>query len=189
MSRPPRRFAAIVLCAAYGLAAAPLMADTYLDVEYAEHQPLAVHSMLLDVTRADQRLVAVGERGHVVLSDDGREWVQAETVPTRSTLTTVFSFGGRLWAAGHDAVIITSGDRGNTWSRQFFDPERQQAVMDLYFTDEKNGVAIGSYGLYLVTSDGGQNWEDGTVDEENQFHLNGMVRFADGRRVIAGEAG
>jgi photosystem II stability/assembly factor-like uncharacterized protein len=189
MSRPLRRFAAIVLCAAYGLAAAPLMADTYLDVEYAEHQPLAVHSMLLDVTRADQRLVAVGERGHVVLSDDGREWVQAETVPTRSTLTTVFSFGGRLWAAGHDAVIITSGDRGNTWSRQFFDPERQQAVMDLYFTDEKNGVAIGSYGLYLVTSDGGQNWEDGTVDEENQFHLNGMVRFADGRRVIAGEAG
>ena len=165
------------------------VADGHLDVEYAEVQPLAPKSMLLDVTRLGQRLVAVGERGHVVLSDDGRNWVQADTVPTRSTLTTVFATGGRLWAAGHDAVIITSGDRGKTWSQQFFDPDRLQAVMDIYFTDEENGVAMGSYGLYLVTSDGGRNWEESAVDEENEFHLNGMIRFADGRRMIAGEAG
>ena len=95
----------------------------------------------------------------------------------------------RLWAGGHDAVIITSGDGGNTWTRQFFDPERQQAVMDLYFTDEKNGVAIGTYGLYLVTSDGGLNWEDIEIDPEGGYHLNAMVRFDDGRRLIAGEAG
>lgn len=164
-------------------------ADGHLDVEYAEHQPLAARSMLLDATRVGQRLVAVGERGHVILSDDGNVWKQADTVPTRSTLTTVFSFGGRLWAGGHDAVIITSGDRGKSWSPQFFDPERQQAVMDLYFTDEMNGVAIGSYGLYLTTSDGGQNWVEGAVDEENEFHLNAMIRFADGGRMIAGEAG
>jgi photosystem II stability/assembly factor-like uncharacterized protein len=176
-----------VLVLSIGMADA--VADGHLDVEYAEVQPLAAKSMLLDVTRLGQRLVAVGERGHVVLSDDGRNWVQADTVPTRSTLTTVFGIGGRLWAAGHDAVIITSGDRGKTWSQQFFDPDRLQAVMDIYFTDEENGVAMGSYGLYLVTSDGGRNWEESAVDEENEFHLNGMIRFADGRRMIAGEAG
>jgi photosystem II stability/assembly factor-like uncharacterized protein len=141
------------------------------------------------VTRIGPRLVAVGERGHVVWSDDGEQWLQADNVPTRSTLTSVFAIGERLWAAGHDAVIITSGDHGRTWSRQFFDPERQQAVMDLYFTDEQNGVAIGSYGLYLVTSDGGQTWDDGVVDEENEYHLNAMVRLPDGTRLIAGEAG
>jgi len=164
-------------------------AESGIDVEYAELMPLSTESILLDITRAGNTLVAVGERGHVVISMDGENWEQAEVVPTRSTLTSVFSFGNRLWAGGHDAVIITSGDGGITWTQEFFDPERQQAVMDIYFTDETNGVAIGSYGLVLKTSDGGKNWQDATVDEENDFHLNSLVRFNDGRQMIAGEAG
>jgi len=164
-------------------------AETGLDIEYAELQRLSPDSILLDVTRIGDRLVAVGERGHVVYSDDGADWIQAEHIPTRSTLTTVFRVGDRLWAGGHDTVIITSGDRGNTWSRQFFDPDRQQAVMDFLFTDENHGVAIGSYGLIMTTNDGGKTWTDMLVDPENDFHLNSMVRFEDGRRMIAGEAG
>ncbi|MEE4217599.1 MAG: YCF48-related protein [Xanthomonadales bacterium] len=160
-----------------------------LDVEYAEHMPLVGESMLLDITRAGNTLVTVGERGHVLFSTDGKNWTQAEVVPTRSTLTTVTSSGGRLWAGGHDSVIITSGDGGNTWTRQFYDAERQQSVMDLYFTDEDNGVAIGSYGLYLKTEDGGQNWEDIEIDPDGGYHLNAMIRLDDGRRLIAGEAG
>jgi photosystem II stability/assembly factor-like uncharacterized protein len=172
-----------------GLLVQQVNAETGLDVEYAEHMPLATESMLLDITRAGDTLVAVGERGHIVISTDGESWQQVEVVPTRSTLTSVFSVGNRLWAGGHDAVIITSGDGGETWTRQFFDPDRQQAVMDIYFTDENNGVAIGSYGLNLWTHDGGQTWEDAAVDAENDFHLNSLVRFSDGRRLIAGEAG
>lgn len=165
-------------------------AETGLDIEYAEMQPLSAESILLDVTRVGDRLIAVGERGHVIFSDNGTEWQQAEHVPTRSTLTSVVEKGGRLWAGGHDAVIITSGDRGKTWTLEFFDPDRQQAVMDFLFTDENNGVAIGSYGLILTTTDGGKTWNDGElVDPENDFHLNSMVRFEDGRRMIAGEAG
>lgn len=160
-----------------------------VDVDYAEHMPLATESMLLDITLAGDTLVAVGERGHIVLSTDGESWQQAEVVPTRSTLTSVFSFGDRLWAGGHDAVIITSGDGGKTWTREFYDPDRQQAVMDIIFTDENNGVAIGSYGLYLRTVDGGQNWQASVVDEEIDYHLNAMVLFGNGRRIIAGEAG
>ena len=161
-----------------------------LDVDYAEHLPLVTESMLLDIVQADNTLVAVGERGHAIHShDNGATWTQAEVVPTRATLTTVTYRDGRLWAGGHDATIITSGDGGNTWTLQYADPERQQAVMDIYFTDEDHGVAIGSYSLYLVTHDGGQNWEDVTIDEEGGYHLNDMVRFDDGRRLIAGEAG
>jgi photosystem II stability/assembly factor-like uncharacterized protein len=189
MIGPPRFFAVALALVLQSGAVLSALADGQLDIEYAEIQPLAAESVLLDVTRVGDRLVAVGERGHVVWSDDGEQWVQAENVPTRSTLTTVFALGERLWAAGHDAVIITSGDRGRTWSRQHFEPEAEQAVMDLHFTDEQNGVAIGSYGLYLVTSDGGGTWEAGVVDEENEYHLNAMVRFPDGVRLIAGEAG
>ncbi|WP_430515935.1 WD40/YVTN/BNR-like repeat-containing protein, partial [Pseudomonas fluorescens] len=49
----------------------------------------AAHSVLLAVTRAGERLVAVGERGIVLLSDDsGVSWRQAK-VPVSVSLTAV----------------------------------------------------------------------------------------------------
>jgi photosystem II stability/assembly factor-like uncharacterized protein len=164
-------------------------AETCLDVEYAEQMPLATESMFLDVTSYGRTLIAVGERGHVAISRDGETWHQAEHVPTRSTLTSVFNIGERMWAGGHDASILTSGDGGQTWTLQFCEPDRQQAVMDIHFTDENNGVAIGSYGLYLHTSDGGKTWVEATVDTEIDYHLNKLLHFGNGKWMIAGEAG
>ncbi len=189
MTRSIRFFVVLFLVFIAGLMVVTVSADQGMDVEYAEHMPLATKSMLLDITRAGATLVAVGERGHVIRSTDGENWKQAEVVPTRSTLTSVTSVGDRLWAGGHDAVIITSGDGGDTWTQQFFEPDRQQAIMDIYFTDESNGMAVGSYGLYLRTHDGGQTWVDATVDVENDYHLNSLVNFSAGKWLIAGEAG
>ena len=61
----------------------PLRADHHaLDVAYAEHQPLAAESLLLDIIEVPGHgFLAVGERGHVVRSSDGRNWTQAEIVP------------------------------------------------------------------------------------------------------------
>src|ERR1044071_614770 len=57
----------------------------------AEIEPLASSSLLLDLSMAGSRMVAVGERGHVLLSDDqGATWRQAKSVPTRAMLTAVF---------------------------------------------------------------------------------------------------
>jgi photosystem II stability/assembly factor-like uncharacterized protein len=189
MTRPISVLFMLCMVLFAGLLAQTINAEQDIDVEYAEQMPLATKSMLLDITRSGNTLVAVGERGHIVTSTDGQSWTQAEHVPTRSTLTTVFSIGNRLWAAGHDAVILTSGDGGKTWTREFFDPQRNQAVMDIYFTDASNGVVVGSYGLFMRTSDGGQTWEEGVVDEESDYHLNSLLYFGEGRWLIAGEAG
>ncbi|MGA9575871.1 MAG: YCF48-related protein [Lysobacterales bacterium] len=189
MTRSRKLVPMICVALLLGCMMLPAMAYDEMDIEYAEKMPLATKSMLLDITRAGNTLVAVGERGHVLTSTDGKTWTQAEVVPTRSTLTTVFSVGDRLWAGGHDAVILTSGDQGKNWTRLFFDPDRNQAIMDIYFTDEDNGIAVGSYGLYLVTSDGGKTWEEGSVDPDSDYHLNALVYFGDGKWLIAGEAG
>jgi len=155
----------------------------------AEQQPLVAQSMLLDITRrSDGGLVAVGERGHVVLSATGSEWDQAETVPTRATLTTVTSAGNTLWAAGHDTTILRSEDGGRNWELLYEDPDRQQPVMDIHFLDESNGFAIGAYGLMMRTRDGGLSWEEQVVSED-EWHLNGLVDLGGGRFIIAGEAG
>lgn len=158
-------------------------------IVYSEHQPLVAQSLLLDVLQIDGgEYLAVGERGHIVKSNDGRNWVQVEVVPTRSTLTVVTEADGQLWAAGHDTVILHSGDKGNTWTRHYFDPERGQPVMDLHFTASGRGFAIGAYGLMLVSDDGGESWEELEVSEEG-WHLNAMLDLGDGRLMIAGEAG
>jgi photosystem II stability/assembly factor-like uncharacterized protein len=169
------------------------MADTTdpgLDILYAQHAPLAVHSLMLDVLKTGNRLIAAGERGHIILSDDnGKSWRQAETVPTRSTLTSLFAINDRIWAAGHDSVILTSADRGENWTRQYYDPDRQQPIMDLVFLDDSHGIAVGAYGLMLLTADGGRDWEDWAVNEEDDAHLNALLLLPSGRLLIAGEAG
>lgn len=85
-------------------------------VDYAMQMPGAAESMLLDVAAAGSRLIAVGERGHILVSDDrGASWVQVE-VPTSAMLTRVFFVDHLLgWAVGHDGNIVHTSDGGSTW--------------------------------------------------------------------------
>lgn len=75
--------------------------------------------VLLDVAQAGNRLVAVGERGIVILSDDtGRNWRQAK-MPTSVSLTAVaFPTPKAGWAIGHSGVVLHTEDGGETWTRQ-----------------------------------------------------------------------
>ncbi len=86
----------------------------------AQISALAGKGLLQGVVRAGARLVAVGQRGHILTSDDGGgTWTQAK-VPVSSDLTSVFFVNDKKgWAVGHDGVILHSSDGGNTWSLQF----------------------------------------------------------------------
>jgi photosystem II stability/assembly factor-like uncharacterized protein len=77
-------------------------------------------ALLLDIARANGRLVAVGERGIIIHSDDdGSSWVQAD-VPVSVTLTAVnFPSPQMGWAVGHEGTILHSSDGGTSWSVQF----------------------------------------------------------------------
>jgi photosystem II stability/assembly factor-like uncharacterized protein len=81
--------------------------------------PLATKGLLQAVTRAGDRLVAVGQRGHVVVSaDGGASWKQTQ-VPVSSDLTAVhFVDAGTGWAVGHDGVILVTRDGGESWRVQ-----------------------------------------------------------------------
>lgn len=96
-------------------------ATSYVDVLDLPAKPsaLALRSPLLDVTRAGERLVTVGQRGHILYSDDaGHSWQQAQ-VPVSSDLNAVHFSSAKLgWAVGNDGVILHSNDAGATWSKQ-----------------------------------------------------------------------
>ena len=161
--------------------------------------PLAIESLLLDGAAAGSRLVVVGERGHILVStDDGASWTQAE-VPTRALLTAVHMHDERTgWAVGHDAVILRTGDGGETWTVAHQAPEEELPLLDVWFHDERNGFAVGAYGYFLATEDGGETWTSRAISEDD-FHLNALVPVADGmsdsdrsgsgRLYIAAEAG
>lgn len=137
----------------------------------AEVMPHAVDSIILDAVRTLSGYVAVGERGNVLLSPNGVEWVQAGNVPTRSTLNAISAVGDDLWVGGHDGVILHSPDAGNTWLRQridvwhpdAFEPAAGAPILDLLFIDKNHGFAIGAYSLFLETSDGGATWNTRTL--------------------------
>jgi photosystem II stability/assembly factor-like uncharacterized protein len=77
-------------------------------------------SVFLGVAVAGNRLVSVGERGIVALSDDGgTTWRQAASVPVSVTLTSVFFLDAQQgWATGHGGVILHTDDAGETWRLQ-----------------------------------------------------------------------
>jgi photosystem II stability/assembly factor-like uncharacterized protein len=77
-------------------------------------------AVLLGIARAGRRLVAVGERGIIALSDDdGATWRQV-SVPTSVTLTAVaFADSRNGWATGHAGIVLITADGGEHWQRRF----------------------------------------------------------------------
>lgn len=189
-------------------------------------------SLLLDVATAGKRLVAVGERGHIVVSDDnGNSWRQVK-VPVRSLLTAVYFANERTgWAVGHESVVLATQDAGENWVVQNYkefnpaavaaeedldaemaledemaydedmDAEESRSVgsregvplLDVWFSDNNNGIAVGAYGLMLRTRDGGKNWSDvsDSVQNSEGWHFNAIAGLPGQSSVvlIAGEKG
>ncbi|WP_408596034.1 YCF48-related protein [Pseudomonas sp. PLMAX] len=93
----------------------------------------AVHGIFTGLAAAGERLIAVGQRGHIFYSDDaGVHWQQAN-VPVSSDLVAVhFPTPLQGWAVGHDGVVLHSSDAGQTWIRQF-DGRQVGPVMLAYY--------------------------------------------------------
>jgi photosystem II stability/assembly factor-like uncharacterized protein len=119
---------------------------------------LAVKSLLLDITRNNDNYLVVGERGHILRSKNGIAWQQVD-VPVLATLTAIEAQGNDIWVVGHDACILKSSDGGEHWEIQYQSPQLEKPLLDVLFFDAQHGIAVGAYGLFLRTKDGGQSWQ------------------------------
>lgn len=201
LCRPLRSCASVLkvlpMCAAVvfsSLYALPLAAQTdgVAAPAYSIESAAATSGLLLDVVRAGQRLLTVGDRGHILYSDDdGQQWLQAR-VPTQQLLTAVYFIDERYgWAVGHDALILATRDGGATWARQYDDLEQEAPLLDIWFKDRNHGYAVGAYGMLLETLDGGKEWQriDERIENEDGFHLNAISAVGDAGIFIVGEMG
>ncbi|WP_228260821.1 YCF48-related protein [Marinobacter orientalis] len=92
---------------------------------------LAPENLLTDADRAGEQIVAVGERGHIIFSEDeGETWDQAE-VPVSVTLTGVdFGTEQHGWAVGHSGVVLHSSDAGESWELQLTGIRAMELVIE-----------------------------------------------------------
>lgn len=202
-------------------AAAPALTSPWRDVldTPAQKSVLAPRTLLAGLARAGQRVVAVGQRGHVLLSDDaGQSWQQAD-VPVSADLVAVqFPTATAGWAVGHDGVVLHSADAGKTWARQldgrslgdvlvahytrsgddkwlaearrFASQVAENPFLDVWFDDARNGTIVGAFGLVLRTADGGKTWEPLLHATDNPKGLHlYAVRRIGAELFIAGEQG
>ncbi|KVD29191.1 WD40/YVTN/BNR-like repeat-containing protein [Burkholderia ubonensis] len=152
--------------------------------------------MLTDATRAGRRVVAVGEHGVILLSDDdGRSWRQSRRVPVSATLSAItFADAQHGWAVGQWGVILATADGGETWEKQRIDTSVDQPLFSVIFTNARDGIAVGLWSLMLQTHDGGRTWTPTTLPkppgggkaDRNLYHI-----FADrqGALYIVSEQG
>lgn len=165
--------------------AAPAAASTPVLVP-AQRVAHATSAMLLASARAGERIVAVGDHGVVLLSDDqGKSFRQAQVVPADVTLTSVsFANAKQGWAAGQWGVILHTENGGEHWTLQRSDTSTDRPLFALHFFDARQGVAVGLWSLVLVTDDGGAHWRTVTLappDGAPKADLNLLGLFADAR--------
>ena len=179
----------------------------------------APQSVLLAVTRAGSRVVAVGERGIILLSDDaGVSWRQVSS-PSSVSLTAVqFVDDKNGWAVGHLGVVLHSADGGETWARQLDGVQAAEMLLahakqggdsreiksaelmvadgpdkpflDVQFIDSTTGFIVGAYGLIFKTTDGGTSWQVWSGHVANPESLHLNGIAANGNNIfIVGERG
>ncbi|WP_186510709.1 WD40/YVTN/BNR-like repeat-containing protein [Caenimonas sedimenti] len=176
-------------------------------------------AVLLAAASTGTRLVAVGERGVVALSDDGgKQWRQVP-VPTSVSLTAVrFGDGGRGVAVGHGGIVLTSQDSGASWQRRLdgrqaatlaVDAARRSGsamrikeaerlvsegadkpFLDVLLLGEQKILAVGAYGIAFASEDGGRTWTPWMDRLPNEKGQHlYLARKAGDTLLVAGEQG
>jgi photosystem II stability/assembly factor-like uncharacterized protein len=172
------------------------------------------HAAMMGLAHAGDRLVAVGEHGTVLLSDDaGGHWRQAASVPVSATLTAAQFINARTgWAVGHYGVILRSDDGGDHWTRQLDGLQAAQLrlaeakdsgqpklvaearrmvqegadkpLLALHFQNDKEGLASGAFGLLLATGDGGATWRSLSARLDNPKGAHLYALQRDGAQLL-----
>ncbi|TJY56667.1 hypothetical protein E4T66_19085 [Sinimarinibacterium sp. CAU 1509] len=164
--------------------------DTTLEPRPAVIAPRSESSLLLDITRAGDHYVVVGQRGNILLSADGTQWKQVP-VPNDATLTRVrFVDANTGWAIGYDGTVLGTTDGGEHWTLLQHDAAWGKPYYDIHFFDASTGLLAGANGVLKRSSDGGMSWQDIDTDAlEDGPNLYNLITLGDGSLLLAGERG
>ncbi len=178
--------AAVAAAAVYAFSARPMpvFPDTAVRADRLQINGIA---------KAGKRLVAVGEAGHILFSDNlGAHWKDADVTPQSGSTLTQVNFSDSLHglAVGHDGVIVKTEDGGAHWRQVRFDEKHSEPLLGVTTLDANTVYAVGSFGKILLSKDDGAHWGAPPVMPDiADGHVNALVAGEGGRMLLVGEAG
>ena len=116
------------------------------------------------------------------LGDDALSWTSTPIETGEDTLSIHCAPGDRLWVGASFGTLYWRDLDATSW--QEFSLYDDLQFTNVRFVDEQNGFAVGEFGTVMVTTDGGENWEQRTP-VPNDFYPMGSD-FADTRRGWVG---
>lgn len=185
----------------------------------ALQSPKSPKMAILTVARAGKRMLAAGERGIVIYSDDGgRSWRQAKTPTSASLVAMRFASDKLGWAVGHMGVVLHTEDGGLTWAKQFDGAQAASLVLeaaqkggdartlqdaerlvadgadkpffDLCLVNDHTLFIVGAYNLVFRSDNGGQTWTPWQQHVANPKSLHlYAIRAVGDILFVAGEQG
>lgn len=155
---------------------------------------LQAHQLLINgLARVEGRYLAGGAKGRILINDaPPGPWRNAEVGNTEgSPVTRIVPMGGqRVFAVGHNLMVLRSEDAGESWQNVHIDLDTPEPLLDIAQTaDGTRLVAIGGFGQYLFSDDGGGTWQRRSVDAFQGSHLNDLLVADSGTMLIAAERG
>ena len=146
--------------------------------------------ILVDIERAGDRLVAVGERGFALLSEDaGKTWRARETPVTRTLTGVAFRDPKVGVAVGHGASVVRTEDGGDTWTHVPLPEAEPESLLGVVSLGGDHFAAYGAFGMYFDSVDAGRSWERRTVmSEEFEWHISQVVPVGSSL-LLVGESG
>lgn len=138
-----------LMLSAFLAASAPALAFQDPTEVPAARSERMLTSPMTAVTTVGTKTIAVGQRGHIAISEDnGQSWRQAQ-VPVSSDLVAVsFPSETHGWAVGHGGVVLHSADGGETWQKQLDGQDAIGLVKDYYSPSGPGGREVEEAAMY-----------------------------------------
>ncbi len=119
---------------------------------------------------------AAGDSGIIIhTTNSGATWT-VQNSHIEYFIQDLFFLNSRLgWAIANDffftgTTILTTTNSGNNWIATRY-PDTTKVIYTVYFLDSLTGFMGGYYGIVLRTTNGGNSWQDMSVDSSNVSHF------------------
>lgn len=166
------------------LSAAPTLADEGRPTVVVDIKPNRI--ILMDIARAGDRLVAVGERGFALMSGDGGQTWTAHATPVTRTLTAIAFEDDRLGVAvGHGGSLVRTEDGGDNWTEIPMEAD-SESLLGVTSLGGGRFAAFGAFGMYFESTDGGKTWQrHSVISEDFDRHISQVLPVGDKLLMVA----
>lgn len=173
-----------------GVGVCLLATAVYAEPPRLDYQISPNHVLLLNIADSGQHLVAVGERGVVLIADEhGQAWNTVRTATTRTLSGVAFANPQVGVVVGHGGALLRTVDGGQHWTAVEADTH-DEALLGVVALGEGRMAAWGAFGLYLLSKDDGASWEHLPIlDNDFDRHISRIIPLANGEYLLVGESG